>query len=284
MSLYKFILIAMKKYRFISPMKEKELEAQAVIHRKNWKASMFLDLGSYFDDQNPECGWEDDTRIINMPCSKEDVRKYFKEYEEFRLYDAHGCYKCSPEDIKLHQEICELPENVQIYVAGLHKAIESEVNEPWEIMLSKFFYTQHEWDLFLILDRLQRTSGIYGQDDGPWPLYWFKSRELLFEALHRYPDLIRNTLGRSLPLRIWDQKDFVKEIVNVNHKLFKAAPRHIKESKQKVLEAAEVDGRIIKFIKTKLRNDHDVALGAVCSHKDSKDFLLKKTKIALNII
>ena len=59
-----------------------------------------------------------------------------------------------------------------------------------------------------VLDILKKTSDIHGIDDGPWPLYWFESRELLFEALHLYPDLIKNTVGRSLPLRIWDQKDF----------------------------------------------------------------------------
>ena len=30
----------MKKYRFISPMKEKELEAKAAIHREKWKAEI----------------------------------------------------------------------------------------------------------------------------------------------------------------------------------------------------------------------------------------------------
>jgi len=268
-SLYKFIFKAMKKYRFITPIKEKELEAKAASHRERWKASMFLHLGSYFEDQNPRIDWQDDTQVINMPQSKEDVKKYFIGLDEKR---------------ELYRKIFKLPENVQIYIAGLHNAIESEAPMPWEGIVSRFFYKQHEWDLFLILDMLQKTSGIHGIDDGPWPLYWFESRELLFEALHLYPELIKNIVGRSLPLRIWDQKDFVKGIVNVNHKLFKAAPRHIKESKQKVLEAAEVDGRIIKFIKTKLRNDPDVALAAVRSHEDSKKSLFKKTKVALNIV
>ena len=272
-------------------MKEKELEAKAAIHREKWKAEMFLHSSSYFDDQNPEHGWEKGTQI-HMPRSKEDVKKYFIEEEEL-LFD-NGCTEicicCEEirsidnERIKLHRKIFNLPENVQIYIAGLHNAIESEALSPWEGIVSRFFYKQHEWDLFLILDMLQRTSGIIGIDDGPWPLDWFESRELLFEALHLYPELIKNIVGRSLPLRIWDQKDFVKGIVNVNHKLFKAAPRHIKESKQKVLEAAEVDGRIIKFIKTKLRNDPDVALAAVRSHEDSKKSLFKKTKVALNIV
>ena len=291
MSLYKFILIAMKKYRFISPMKEKELEAQAVIHRKNWKASMFLDLGSYFDDQNPECGWEDNAQIINMPQSKEDVKIYFRAYEKFTLEDANnrgGLWGKFREELiqesKIYQEICELPENVQIYIAGLHNAIESGAPMPWEGIVSRFFYTQHEWDLFLILDMLKKTSDIYGMDDGPWPLYWFKSRELLFEALHLYPDLIKNRVGRSLPLRIWDQKDFVKEIVAVNFELFKAAPRHIKESRDKVLEAAKVDGRIIGFIKTNMRNDPEVAMTAVNSHADAKDYLFKKTRDELGLI
>ena len=130
---------------------------------------------------------------------------------------------------------------------------------------------------------LKKTSDIYGMDDGPWPLYWFQSRELLFEALHRYPDLIKNRVGRSLPLRIWDQKDFVKEIVAVNFELFKTAPRHIKESRDKVLEAAKVDGRIIGFIKTNMRNDPEVAMTAVNSHTDAKDYLFKRTLTALNL-
>jgi len=303
-SLYKFIFKAMKKYRFITPMKEKELEAKAASHRERWKASMFLHSGSFFDDQNPGIDWEDDTAVINMPRSKEDVKKYFIEEERLLFENIYGDRNYIGPDlseieknelivlrtsiinerIKLHRKIFKLPENVQIYIAGLHNAIESGAPTPWEGIVSRFFYKQHEWDLFLILDMLQRTSGIIGIDDGPWPLYWFESRELLFEALHLYPELIKNTVGRSLPLRIWDQKDFVKGIVNVNHKLFKAAPRHIKESKQKVLEAAEVDGRIIKFIKTKLRNDPDVALAAVRSHEDSKKSLFKKTKVALNIV
>ena len=165
----------------------------------------------------------------------------------------------------------------------MYKRQESGVLNPWEGVLSRFFYTQHEWDLFLILDMLKKTSDIYGIDDGPWPLYWFQSRELLFEALHRYPDLIKNRVGRSLPLRIWDQKDFVKEIVAVNFELFKSAPRHIKESRDKVLEAAEVDGRIIGFIKTNMRNDPEVAMTAVNSHADAKDYLFKKTRDELGL-
>ena len=295
----------MNKYRFITPMKEKELEAKAASHRERWKASMFLHLGSYFEDQNPRIDWQDDTQVINMPQSKEDVKKYFIgldkllfediENEETMYLNGKGSEieknelfvlrtSIINEKRKLYRKIFKLPENVQIYIAGLHNAIESGAPMPWEGIVSRFFYKQHEWDLFLILDMLQKTSGIHGIDDGPWPLYWFESRELLFEALHLYPELIKNIVGRSLPLRIWDQKDFVKGIVNVNHKLFKAAPRHIKESKQKVLEAAEVDGRIIKFIKTKLRNDPDVALAAVRSHEDSKKSLFKKTKVALNIV
>ena len=292
MSLDEYIFNAMKKYRFISPMKEKELEAKAAIYREKWKAKMFLQSGSFFDDQNPEClecGLEDNAQIINMPQSKEDVRIYFRAYEKFTLEDCnnHCCATLREELIqqsKIYQEICELPENVQIYIAGLHNAIESSASMPWEGILSRFFYTQHEWDLFLILDMLKKTSDIYGMDDGPWPLYWFKSRELLFEALHLYPELIKNTVGRSLPLRIWDQKDFVKEIVAVNFELFKSAPRHIKESKDKVLEAAKVDGRIIGFIKTKMRNDPEVALTAIKSNADAKDYLFKKTKDELGLI
>ena len=131
---------------------------------------------------------------------------------------------------------------------------------------------------------LKKTSDIHGMDDGPWPLYWFQSRELLFEALHLYPDLIKNTVRRSLPLRIWDQKDFVKEIVAVNFELFKSAPRHIKESRDKVLEAAKVDGRIIGFIKHNLRNDSEVAMTAINSHADAKDYLFKKTRDELGLI
>ena len=281
----------MKKYRFISPMKKKELEAEAVIHREEWKAKMFLQSGSFFDDQNPKCGWEDNAQIINMPQSKEDVKMYFRAHEKFTLESANnygGLWGKFREGLiqqsKLHEEIFKLPENVQIYIAGLHNAIESDAPMPWEGIVSRFFYTQHEWDLFLILDMLQKTSGIYGHDDGPWPLYWFESRELLFEALHLYPELITNRVGRSLPLRIWDQKDFVKEIVAVNFELFKSAPRHIKESKDKVLEAAEVDGRIIGFIKTNMRNDLEVALTAVNSHPDAKQYLFKKTKVELRLI
>ena len=74
MSFTKYIFNSMKKYRFISPMKEKELEAKAAIHRKKWKAKMFLQSGSFFDEQNPKCGWEDSAKIINMPQSKEDVK------------------------------------------------------------------------------------------------------------------------------------------------------------------------------------------------------------------
>ena len=275
----------MKKYRFISPMKEKELEAKAAIYRKKWKAKMFLQSGSFFDEQNPKCGWEDNAPVINMPQSTEDVKKYFQEYEKQEAENNPTWWdRIGQKQSKIHQEIYELPENVQIYVAGLNMAIESEVLAPWEGVLSRFFYTQHEWDLFLILDMLKKTSDIYGMDDGPWPLYWFQSRELLFEALHRYPDLIKNRLGRSLPLRIWDQKDFVKEIVAVNFELFKSAPRHIKESRDKVLEAARVDGRIIGFIKTNMRNDPEVAMTAVSSHVDAKDHLFKKTRNELGLI
>ena len=256
MSLTKYIFNSMKKYRFISPMKEKEFEAKAAIHRKKWKAKNVLQSGSFFDEQNPKCGWEDSAPVINMPQSTEDVKEYFQKYEKQEAENNPAWWdRASQKQSKIHQEIYKLSENVQIYIAGLNMAIESEVLAPWEGVLSRFFYTQHEWDLFLILDMLKKTSDIYGIDDGPWPLYWFQSRELLFEALHRYPDLIKNRLGRSLPLRIWDQKDFVKEIVAVNFELFKSAPRHIKESKDKVLEAAEVDGRIIGFIKTNMRND-----------------------------
>ena len=282
MSLNKYIFNSMKKYRFISPMKEKEFEAKAAIHRKKWKAKMFLQSSSFFDEQNPKCGWEDNDPVISMPQSKEDVRKYFQAYERHEL--DYITYSSLQIESKIHQEIYKLPENVQIYIAGLNMAIESGVLHPWEGVLSRFFYTQHEWDLFLILDMLKKTSDIHGIDDGPWPLYWFKSRELLFEALHRYPDLIKNTVGRSLPLRIWDQKDFVKGIVGVNFELFKSAPRHIKESREKVLEAAKVDGRIIGFIKTNMRNDPEVAMTAVNSHADAKDYLFKKTRNELGLI
>jgi 5'(3')-deoxyribonucleotidase len=275
----------MKKYRFISPMKEKEFEAKAAIHRKKWKAKMFLQSGSFFDEQNPKCGWEDSAPVINMPQSTEDVKEYFQKYEKQEAENNPAWWdRASQKQSKIHQEIYKLSENVQIYIAGLNMAIESEVLAPWEGVLSRFFYTQHEWDLFLILDMLKKTSDIYGIDDGPWPLYWFQSRELLFEALHRYPDLIKNRLGRSLPLRIWDQKDFVKEIVAVNFELFKSAPRHIKESRDKVLEAARVDGRIIGFIKTNMRNDPEVAMTAVSSHVDAKDHLFKKTRNELGLI
>ena len=282
MSLNKYIFNSMKKYRFISPMKEKEFEAKAAIHRKKWKAKMFLQSSSFFDEQNPKCGWKDNDPVISMPQSKEDVKKYFQAYEKHEL--DYITYSSLQIESKIHQEIYKLPENVQIYIAGLNMAIESGVLNPWEGVLSRFFYTQHEWDLFLILDMLKKTSDIYGIDDGPWPLYWFQSRELLFEALHRYPDLIKNRVGRSLPLRIWDQKDFVKEIVAVNFELFKSAPRHIKESRDKVLEAAEVDGRIIGFIKTNMRNDPEVAMTAVNSHADAKDYLFKKTRDELGLI
>ena len=282
MSLNKYIFNSMKKYRFISPMKEKEFEAKAAIHRKKWKAKMFLQSSSFFDEQNPKCGWRDNDPVISMPQSKEDVKKYFQAYERHEL--DYITYSSLQIESKIHQEIYKLPENVQIYIAGLNMAIESGVLNPWEGVLSRFFYTQHEWDLFLILDMLKKTSDIYGIDDGPWPLYWFQSRELLFEALHRYPDLIKNRLGRSLPLRIWDQKDFVKEIVAVNFELFKSAPRHIKESRDKVLEAAKVDGRIIGFIKTNMRNDPEVAMTAVNSHADAKDYLFKKTRDELGLI
>ena len=281
MSLTKYIFNSMKKYRFISPMKEKEFEAKAAIHRKKWKAKMFLQSGSFFDEQNPKCGWKDNDPVISMPQSKEDVKKYFQAYERHEL--DYITYSSLQIESKIHQEIYKLPENVQIYIAGLNMAIESGVLNPWEGVLSRFFYTQHEWDLFLILDMLKKTSDIYGMDDGPWPLYWFKSRELLFEALHLYPELIKNRVGRSLPLRIWDQKDFVKEIVAVNFELFKSAPRHIKESRDKVLEAAKVDGRIIGFIKTKMRNDPEVALTAIKSNADAKDYLFKKTLTELNL-
>ena len=285
MSHDEYILSAMKKYRFISPMKEKELEAKAAIYRKKWKAKMFLQSGSFFDEQNPKCGWEDSAPVINMPQSTEDVKKYFQEYEKQEAENNPTWWdRIGQKQSKIHQEIYELPENVQIYIAGLNMAIESEVLAPWEGVLSRFFYTQHEWDLFLILDMLKKTSDIYGMDDGPWPLYWFQSRELLFETLHRYPDLIKNRVGRSLPLRIWDQKDFVKEIVVVNFELFKSAPRHIKESRDKVLEAAKVDGRIIGFIKTNMRNDPEVAMTAVNSHADAKNYLFKKTKTELGLI
>ena len=282
MSFNKYIFNSMKKYRFISPMKEKEFEAKAAIHRKKWKAKMFLQSSSFFDEQNPKCGWKDNDPVISMPQSKEDVKKYFQAYEKHEL--DYITYSSLQIESKIHQEIYKLPENVQIYIAGLNMAIESLVIAPWEGVLSRFFYTQHEWDLFLILDMLKKTSDIYGIDDGPWPLYWFQSRELLFEALHRYPDLIKNRVGRSLPLRIWDQKDFVKEIVAVNFELFKTAPRHIKESRDKVLEAAEVDGRIIGFIKTNMRNDPEVAMTAVNSHADAKDYLFKKTRDELGLI
>ena len=285
MSLNKYIFNSMKKYRFISPMKEKEFEAKAAIHRKKWKAKMFLQSGSFFDEQNPKCGWEDSAPVINMPQSTEDVKEYFQKYEKQEAENNPAWWdRASQKQSKIHQEIYKLSENVQIYIAGLNMAIESEVLAPWEGVLSRFFYTQHEWDLFLILDMLKKTSDIYGIDDGPWPLYWFQSRELLFEALHRYPDLIKNRVGRSLPLRIWDQKDFVKEIVAVNFELFKSAPRHIKESRDKVLEAARVDGRIIGFIKTNMRNDPEVAMTAVSSHVDAKDHLFKKTRNELGLI
>ena len=289
MSFNKYIFNSMKKNRFISPMKKREFEAKAAIHRKKWKAEMFLQSGSFFDEQNPKCGWEGTGSVINMPQSKEDVKKYFQELEKRELRNiAEGLNYCRNQwrlkQPKIHQEIYGLPENVQIYIAGLNMAIEFDVLAPWEGVLSRFFYTQHEWDLFLILDILKKTSDIHGIDDGPWPLYWFQSRELLFEALHLYPDLMENTVGRSLPLRIWDEKDFVKEIVAVNFELFKSAPRHIKESRDKVLEAAEVDGRIIGFVKTNIRNDPEVAITAVNSHADAKDYLFKKTRDELGLI
>ena len=62
----------------------------------------------------------------------------------------------------------------------------------------------------------------------------------------------------------------------VNFELFKSAPRHIKESRDKVLEAAEVDGRIIGFIKTNMRNDPEVAMTAVILMQMLKITSLKK--------
>ena len=283
MSVNKYIFNLMKKYRFISPMKEKELEAKAAIYRKKWKGKMFLQSGSYFDNQNPKCGWGDGP-VINMPQSKEDVKKYFLEYEKQESENNFDWWECNKlKESKTHQEICQLPENVQIYIAGLHNAIESNTLMPYEDIVSEYFYTQHEWDLFLILVMLQKTSGIYGNDEGPWPLYWFGSRELLLEALHLYPDLIKNTNHRSLPLKNWHQKDFVKEVVEVNYELFKAAPKKVKESKESVLEAAKVDGRVIRYIKTALRNDPEVALNAIKSHADAENYLFKKTLIKLNL-
>ena len=86
MSLNKYIFNSMKKYRFISPMKEKEFEAKAAIYRKKWKAKMFLQSGSFFDEQNPEIDWKGGARI-HMPQSKEDVKKYFVEQEKLLFED-----------------------------------------------------------------------------------------------------------------------------------------------------------------------------------------------------
>ena len=281
----------MKKYRFISPIKKKELETKAAVHRKKWKAKMFLQSGSYFDNPNPKLGWRGSAETIKMPQSKEDVKKYFdkfrlEEYEVLLKSDSVSLRKSLLEEEQKYQEICSLPENVQIYIAGLDYAITSCAIMPWGEILSKYFYTQHEWDLFLILNMLMKTSGIHSDnDDVPWPLYWFKSKELLFETLHLYPELIKNSWsGRALPLRSWDQKDFIKEIVEVNYELFRWAPKKIKECKENVLKAAKVDGRIIRFIKTRLRNDPEVAMTAINSHADAKDFLFKKTRDELGLI
>ena len=263
MSFNAYTLKSMKKYRFISPMRQRELEAEAAIHRKKWKAKMFLHSGSYFDDMNPQAGHYINSPKIKMPSSKEDIR-------------SSACW--------IFLELNKLPENVQIYFTGLYLAIENDCYDPWELIVSKYFYTQHEWDMFRILILLKETCGIYGISDGPFPLYWFESRDLLLETLHLYPSLMEWRGRRSLPIRTWDQKDFVKEVVAVNYELFESAPKHIKESRDKVLEAAKVDGRIIRFIRTRLRNDPEVAMTAINSYADAKDYLFKKTKTELGLI
>ena len=126
----------MKKYRFISPMKEKELEAKAAIYRKKWKAKMFLHSGSYFDDMNPQAGHSINSPKIKMPSSKEDIR-------------SSACW--------IFLELNKLPENVQIYFTGLYLAIKNDCYAPWELIVSKYFYTQHEWDMFRILILLKET-------------------------------------------------------------------------------------------------------------------------------
>ena len=69
----------------------------------------------------------------------------------------------------------------------------------------------------------------------------------------------------------------------MNYELFKAAPKKVKESKESVLEAAKIDGRVIQYIKTALRNDPEVALTAIKSHADAENYLFKKTLIELNL-
>ena len=90
MSFSKYIFNSMKKYRFISPMRKRELEEKAAIYRKKWKARMFLQSGSFFNHQNPKCGWEDNAPTINMPQSKEDVKMYFRAHEKFTLENANN--------------------------------------------------------------------------------------------------------------------------------------------------------------------------------------------------
>ena len=90
--------------------------------------------------------------------------------------------------------------------------------------------------------------------------------------------------GKSLPAKTWSQDGFIEDVVKIDYRFFKNAPKKIKSSKAKVLEAAKVDGRIIRFIKTRLRNDPEVAMTAINSHVDAKDYLFKKTKTELGLI
>ena len=65
-------------------------------------------------------------------------------------------------------ELNKLPENVQIYFTGLYLAIKNDCYGPWELIVSKYFYTQHEWDMFRILILLKETCDIYGASNGPF--------------------------------------------------------------------------------------------------------------------
>ena len=104
--------------------------------------------------------------------------------------------------------------------------------------------------MFRILILLKETCDIYGASNGPFALYWFESRDLLLETLHLCPSLMEWRGGKSLPAKTWSLDGFIEDVVKIDYRFFKNAPKKIKSSKAKVLEAAKVDGRIIRFIKT----------------------------------
>lgn len=292
-----------EKYSYISSNKEQSFINESKVYRKKWKARMFLENGSYFDDirlNSSNCfelkgnfsAYDDrineetfniKNNSLVIPRTEDAADAYILNL--LRNIENDNEYNYQFGDMKLIEEILFYPSNVKIYISALHLAIENGYADPWEGLVSKFFYEQHEWDLFLIINKLLEICfhGVSAYSDGPRPLYWFKSKELIYEFLKKYPWFIENRPSRSLPLKWWSEQNFLKEIVDLNYCLFNSAPWSFKQSKQKVIEAASIDGRIIKFVGRILRNDIDIAKVAVKSSPDSIKFLSKKTKSSLNL-